>query len=292
MDSFLTINLKYLRKKSNKSQSDIALHVKKRGTAVSSWENGLSEPSITDLKLISDLFGVYIGDLIGKDLRNVNLNENEGDKKNEENVNLNVNHRVNLNAADEQKQVKTPKAISLMPKVVTVDSRGEENMVLVPIKAAAGYLNGYGDQAFIQTLPAYRLPGYNNGIYRMFEVAGLSMHPTLNDGDLLITRSVETIDGIVNDRIHVVVTANDGIVVKRVLNRVQTDNKLILKSDNIKDKHEYPNMVIHPTEVREIWFVVAFISRIMKSPTEMYERMIDLEGRLTILEHNQKKARQ
>ena len=177
-----------------------------------------------------------------------------------------------------------------MPKVVTVDSRGEDNMVLVPVKAAAGYLNGYGDQAFIQTLPAYRLPGYNNGIYRMFEVAGLSMHPTLNDGDILITRAVETLDGIVNDRIHVVVTLNDGIVVKRVLNRVKTDNKLILKSDNVKDRHEYPNMVIDPTEVREIWFVVACISRIMKSPTEMYERITNVEGELTIVLDKLRKA--
>jgi len=288
----LSANLKYLRKEAGKSQSDIGLQLNKAHTSIGNWEKGISEPSLTEIEEIARIFEIDPILLLTTDLQNVHLNKKEDIKKSEENVHLNVHQRVHLNVEKEQKGDKPPKAISLIPKVVTVDSRGEENMVLVPIKAAAGYLNGYGDQAFIQTLPAYRLPGYNNGIYRMFEVAGLSMHPTLNDGDLLITRSVETIDGIVNDRIHVVVTANDGIVVKRVLNRVQTDNKLILKSDNVKDKHEYPNMVIDPTEVREIWFVVAFISRIMKSPTEMYERMIDLEGRLTILEHNQKKARQ
>ena len=285
-------NLAFLKEKTGKTYDDIALQLNCSANTISYWVNKDFEPKMSQLELLAKYFEITIEMLLYEDLQIVNLNENEGVKKSDENVNLNVNHRVNLNATNEQKQVKTPKVISLMPKVVTVDSRGEDNMVLVPVKAAAGYLNGYGDQAFIQTLPAYRLPGYNNGIYRMFEVAGLSMHPTLNDGDLLITRSVETIDGIVNDRIHVVVTLNDGIVVKRVLNRVQTDNKLILKSDNIKDKHEYPNMVIDPTEVREIWFVVAFISRIMKSPTEMYERMIDLEGRLTILEYNQKKSRQ
>lgn len=290
MSDFFKNNLVYLREIKGENQAQCATALGLTRSTYANYEVGENEPKAKVLLKILGHFGISFEDLMSKDLRNVNLNENEGDKKSEENVNLNVNHRVNLNVEKGQKEEKQALVVNLMPKVVTMDSRGEENMVLVTAKARAGYLNGYGDPAFISSLAAYRLPGYNNGIYRMFEVAGLSMHPTLNDGDLLITRCVETLDGIVNDRIHVVVTLNDGIVVKRVLNRVQTDNKLILKSDNIKDKHEYPNMVIHPTEVREIWFVVAYISRIMKSPTEMYERITNVEGELTIVLDKLRKA--
>ena len=283
-------NLIYLRKENKLKQSEMLTLFGVQNFTWSDYERGKSTPPIDLLFKISDYFQIDVRELVKTDLENVHLNKKEDIKNNGENVHLNVHQRVHLNVENGQKEEKQTLVVNLMPKVVTVDSRGEDNMVLVPVKAAAGYLNGYGDQAFIQTLPAYRLPGYNNGIYRMFEVAGLSMHPTLNDGDILITRAVETLDGIVNDRIHVVVTLNDGIVVKRVLNRVQTDNKLILKSDNIKDKHEYPNMVLDPSEVREIWFVVACISRIMKSPTEMYERITNVEGELTIVLDKLRKA--
>lgn len=290
MVKYLPSNLKYLRKINAVNQTTLGLQLNKSQKSIGNWETGFSEPNYLEIIQISNYFGITIDELLKKDLQNVEERKKTDIKKIEENVEERVEVRVEENATYKPKEEKQALVVNLMPKVVTMDSKGEENMVLVTAKARAGYLNGYGDPAFISSLAAYRLPGYNNGIYRMFEVAGLSMHPTLNDGDLLITRSVETLDGIVNDRIHVVVTLNDGIVVKRVLNRVQTDNKLILKSDNIKDKHEYPNMVIHPTEVREIWFVVAYISRIMKSPTEMYERITNVEGELTIVLDKLKKA--
>lgn len=183
-------------------------------------------------------------------------------------------------------EVAVVKEVYQMPKVVTVDSAGDENVLFVPVRARAGYLNGYADETYIQTLPTYRLPGLNNGTFRMFEVGGLSMHPTFDDHDIIITQWVENPNDVRDDRIYVVVTKSDGVVVKRVLNRIAKEGKLILKSDNYKHREEYPPIVVEPSEIVEIWYGIAYMSRQMRPPAEMYTRMIDIEARVTLLEHN------
>lgn len=44
------------------------------------------------------------------------------------------------------------------PAVITVDSHNKDNIVLVPYKLKAGYLQGYNDPKFIKKLPSFRLP--------------------------------------------------------------------------------------------------------------------------------------
>ncbi|MEJ7737425.1 MAG: helix-turn-helix transcriptional regulator [Chitinophagaceae bacterium] len=65
---FLGKNLKYLRKKLGKTQPEIASLVNKGSTTVSNWENGESEPSLSELMIISNFFGVPIDALLNKDL--------------------------------------------------------------------------------------------------------------------------------------------------------------------------------------------------------------------------------
>lgn len=190
---------------------------------------------------------------------------------------------------DAEKQIKT---LHRMPQVITIDTQGNENVILVPVRARAGYLNGYSDPSFIEKLPAYRLPGLNNGSYRLFEVEGLSMYPTLHSGDLIIGQNVEQLQDTRDDRVHVIVTKNDGIVTKRVLNRIKKDGKLILKSDNYKDRDMYPPIVCDPGDVIEMWYAIGFISRQMRPPAEVYNRVIDIDGRLSLIEDLMKKLKQ
>lgn len=159
---------------------------------------------------------------------------------------------------------------------VTVDSQGNENMVFVDAKAKAGYVDAYADPKYIQELPAVRIPGYENGTFRVFEVDGLSMHDTLYPGDHLICRYVDGLRAIKNDRVHVVVTKG-GVLVKRVLNRIAQSGKVILTSDN-KASGEYPPLVLEPEEILEIWYVQGRITRQLPPPSELYERVSALEG--------------
>ena len=46
---------------------------------------------------------------------------------------------------------------------ISVDQQDRENIELVPVKASAGYLNGYADPEFISDLPKFHLPFFNQG---------------------------------------------------------------------------------------------------------------------------------
>ncbi len=283
-------NLKFLRKFKNLTQGEMLEFIGlKANTLWSDYERGKSTPQLEFLLLISDKFKISLDDLTKTDLANTNILQNDEDSKKADNTNKNTNNYTNNSLLKGVKEGSEQYSNSMMPKVVTMDTQGNENVVFVPVKARAGYLNGYGDEEFISTLPAYRLPGLGNGTFRLFEVGGLSMHPTLNDKDMVIGSFVESFAAVRDDRVYVVVTKSEGIVVKRCLNRFQTDDKLILKSDNYKHRDDYPTIVCNPEDILEIWYVTGFMSRQLRPPAEMYTRLIDLEARLTLTEEKLKK---
>ena len=283
-------NLLFLRKKSNLNQAEMAMQLGFKLSQYNNWEKNNKFPNISDFLKICNHFGISETDFLHSDISIVHLNDIMDNNKNAKNVHLNVHPSVHLKGKNQPLSVVSEhqEQYFRMPKVITVDSSQEENVIMLPVKARAGYLNGYGDTDFMAKLPAYKLPGLNNGTFRLFEVDGLSMYPTLNDKDIVITKFIEKLNEIRDDRLYVVLTKNDGVVVKRVLNRLQKDGKLILKSDNYKDRDLYPNLVIPPEEVLEVWYATSFISYQMRPPSEMYNRVIDLEGRLTIMEDHLK----
>lgn len=168
-----------------------------------------------------------------------------------------------------------------VPKVVTVDSTGKDNIVLVPVKAAAGYLAGYGDANFIQKLPVYKLPNIQHGTFRMFQVNGHSMYPTLTDRCYVVGQFVENwATDIKDDRVYVIVSKNDGVIVKRVLNRIDKYGNLFCKSDN---RREHPNISVSPSDVVEVWEVKMHLSFELPNPADLYDRVSDLEAEVHFL---------
>ena len=287
MDSvnYIGQNLQFLRKNKKLKQAEMPDIIGVSTTTWSDYENSKTEPNLTTLLKISEFFEVDIDSLLRDDLRaNVGsgnlipkLPTSESPKKS----NLISNPYSNLNQNLSENFGSHP---GWVPRVVTVDTAGNENVVLVPVKARAGYLSGYADAEYVEQLPAYRLPGLNNGTFRMFEISGHSMHPTFEDKDIIIAKFVETPADIRDDRVYVVVSTESGVVVKRVLNRIKADNKLILRSDNYKHRDQYPNLVINAEDVLEIWYGIAVITRHMPGPSDQYTRLIDLEGRMALLE--------
>lgn len=287
--NFFATNLIHLRQLHKLKQSEIPDTVGFGRTTWIAYEKGDSYPAFLDLLKISNYFKVGLSDLVERDLtKEGNLNVKGENSKKREKGKLKGNPKGNLNDKFEGEEESAIYNIK-MPQVITIDTQGNENVVLVPVRARAGYLNGYADPEFMAKLPAYRLPGLNNGTFRLFEVEGLSMYPTLHGGDLIIGSNVEQLRDVRDDRIYVVVTKSEGVVVKRVLNRIDKDGKLILKSDNYKDRDMYPPIVSNPENIIEIWYATGYISRQMRPPAEMYNRLIDLEGRLTLLEDGFKK---
>jgi len=183
-----------------------------------------------------------------------------------------------------------PYQVNRSPMVVTVDQSGKDNIVMVPVKAQAGYLRGFGDTDFIQKLPSYRIPGVNNGTFRMFEVRGDSMHPTLKPSDIVVCEWVSDLKLIRDDRIYVIVSRDEGVIVKRLINRILSDEKLICNSDN-REGDLYPPIILNPDQIHEIWYVRMYISHQLTSPSDWWSRLIDIESQVTLLKEEVKKQK-
>ena len=169
---------------------------------------------------------------------------------------------------------------SLMPKVVVVDDDDNDRIPLVSVKAQAGYLKGYDDSNYIEELPTYSVPDMRNGTYRMFQVSGFSMYPTLQDGSYVIGKFVENWEWLSDNRVCVVVTERDGVIVKRVTNRAREKGFLYCKSDN----RDYKHIKVMLEDIKEIWECQAHISFEFLDPVTNYQKIAELEVNLSELQ--------
>lgn len=171
---------------------------------------------------------------------------------------------------------------SVIPKVVTVDSLENDNMVLVNAKAAAGYPQNISDTSWYQQLPAFDLPipEFRNATYRGFQVEGDSMLPNLHPGEWVLARAIEHIDYVSANKIYVVVL-QDSIMVKKIEKRPNSNN-LTLVSLN----ETYPPYDIKPFQVQEIWEVSSKITFNVDATTDsgllrqLQESMQELKNQL------------
>lgn len=137
---------------------------------------------------------------------------------------------------------------SMPTRIIITNNQQKAQMLMVPHKAEAGYRKSFNDEEYLGTLPTYSLPGFEHGNFRMFEVAGTSMIPDFQPGDIVICEHVDRPEEIVDGTVYVIVTT-DGICLKRVTNAVEKRGYLIIESDNPQFK---PDLIM-PSEVLEMW---------------------------------------
>jgi hypothetical protein len=174
------------------------------------------------------------------------------------------------------------------PSVVTVDQAGADNMILVPVKAQAGYIRGIRDREYFEKLPSFRLPKYSNGIYRAFEVEGYSMlteqgiglHPT----DYAIGRFVEKVEDIKDNKVYIIVNDSagvDDIVIKRCFNTIKAYEWLLCKSDNRNG--EYPDIHLDPATIKEVWEWKGLLTAYYPNVTDIYEELNQIKIEIAYL---------
>ncbi len=146
--------------------------------------------------------------------------------------------------------------VNTAPKVLTVDPENNDSMVLVNVKAAAGYPANIQDLEWYESLPAFQipLPEFRNATYRGFQVEGDSMLPSLHPKEWVLGKAVEQLDYLTNHSICVVVMS-DSVLVKKVQKHSEND-KLSLISLN----PEYPPITIDTHAIQEIWEVQSKLS--------------------------------
>lgn len=141
----------------------------------------------------------------------------------------------------------------------------EKGLSVVPIMAQAGYSKHYEDPVFVGELEQMNIPNmpYKGDRYRVFEVSGDSMEPTLKEHFHVVAERVEPEywDTTAQFYIHVVVTA-DRIMVKR-LYRKDDNITFVLISDN---EEFYPQFTMKKSEIKELWLVKRKIDWEMPPP--------------------------
>jgi len=103
---------------------------------------------------------------------------------------------------------------------------------------------------------------YKGDRYRVFEVSGDSMVPTLKEGFHVVAETVspDYWNSTAQFYIYVIVT-EDRIMVKRLYRK--EDNSFVCISDN---EEFYPQFVLQPADIKELWLVKRKIDWEMPPP--------------------------
>ena len=93
-----------------------------------------------------------------------------------------------------------------------------------------------------------KLPFLPTGKHRAFPIKGDSMSP-MKEGSFVIGSFIEDRTEIISGKTYVLITLNDGMVYKRVVNQIKDNNTLLLISDN----KNYKAFEVSIDEVLELW---------------------------------------
>ncbi|MHC2991697.1 transcriptional regulator [Pontibacter sp. HJ8] len=226
----VTSNIRHLRKTAGYTQAQLAEKLDIKRSLVGAYEEGRAEPKLSTLVNVARLFDITLDELITADVSDSSF-------------------RSAAVAGNSQ-------GGKLRVLAITVDQDERENIELVPQKASAGYLNGYADPEFIEELPRFRLPTLGQGgTYRAFEISGDSMLP-ISSGTVIVGRYVEDWSQIKDGTPCIIVSEKEGVVFKRVYNKLQEASTLRLHSDN----PIYSPYEVHLEDVLEIWEAKSYIS--------------------------------
>ncbi|MGE6219017.1 XRE family transcriptional regulator [Nubsella zeaxanthinifaciens] len=232
--SNISSNLKYLRKKKGLTQQQFADNMEIKRSLIGAYEEDRAEPKYDLLKKIAEYFELTIDEFI-----NEKINDNWKPKPKSQGSNLRV-------------------------LSISVDKDDNENIELVPVKASAGYLNGFSDPQYIQDLPKFQLPipSLKQGTYRAFEIKGDSMLP-IQPGSIIIGEYLDNWNDVKVGDTYIIISKNEGVVYKRAGNKFKEDRELKLVSDNkIYDAYSVP-----ADDILEIWKAKAYLSTSLPEPT-------------------------
>lgn len=211
----------FLRELMNCSQKDFSGRIGITQGALSQIESGKSQASFETIRRISEEYNVNCNWLVSG-FGDVLLHESQ-----------NENNRI----------------------------REKARIPLIKEEAHAGYIRGFHDKKFILELDSYQIPGFENGNYRLFEIAGDSMVPTIRPGDIVVCEYVQNLSVLGESELCVLIS-DEGILAKRVSSFSDKDDRLRLASDN----PDYESLEMETMEIHEVWAIRARISTQFESP--------------------------
>jgi transcriptional regulator with XRE-family HTH domain len=228
-------NLKTLRKRKGLTQDELSSLLGIKRPTLNNYENSISQPTLDVQLAVSDYFGISIDMLVKVDLSKFSEFQFEELEKGNDYYTRGTKLRV-------------------LASTVGIDN--EENIEMVPEKARAGYMAGFADPDYINTLPMYRLPFLRNDRkYRTFQISGDSMLP-IPDGTWVTGEFVQDWTTIKSGEACIVLTREDGLVFKIVENRISLNGTFHLKSLNPL----YAPFDVKAQDIQEVWRFVHYTS--------------------------------
>lgn len=227
--SFLASNLKFLRERQKKTQTNVAEALNVTRAKINAFENEVNlNPTVDDLLKFTEYFKISVDSLLWINLKR-----------------LGELQLRNLEAGNDEYIMGT----KIRVLATTVDSKNRENIEIVPIKAKAGYATGYSNPEFVGKLESFQLPVLTeNRKFRMFQIEGESMLP-YPDKSFVICEFIENWTTIKDGLCCIILTKDDGIIFKKVYSNFATEKNIRLRSLNPLFK-EY---TIHVSNIKEIW---------------------------------------
>ena len=234
-------NIKYLRKSKGLTQEDLANKIGVNRAMIGSYEENRAVPKLSVMQIIAHYFSISIDELI----------------------NIKIWEESSVSSVSE----KHVKGENLRVLSTIVDKSDKELITTVPIQASAGYTRGYADPDFIDELPHFSLPLNElskERTYRVFQIKGDSMEP-IKSGSYVITEYLSDWNDVSDGKTYIVVTKDEGIVYKRVYNKLVEQKEIILKSDN----PDYEPYAMKIENILELWRALGFISFDLPKPDDL-----------------------
>ena len=234
-------NIKLLRRRKKRTQDEVAEELRMKRSTLSGYENKVAQPGVDVLLLFSNHYQIAVDTLLKVDLSKLSETQLRQLEHGEDVFLRGGNLRVLAS---------------------TVNAANQENIELVPVKAQAGYTNGFADPEYIGDLQVFQLPFLSGEKkYRTFQLQGDSMLP-IPEKAWVTGEYVLDWKELKTGEACIVLTMDEGIVFKIIENRIEEQGMLILYSLNPL----YEPYEINIKEIREIWKFVHFISHEIPEP--------------------------
>lgn len=137
-------------------------------------------------------------------------------------------------------------------------NRSANNILAVPIEAQYQYVSNYHKEEFLDKMPKCSLPfSFSTPNTRAFQMAGISMSPTLKEGAYVIGERINDHDLIEDNSICILISKLRGIHI----NRVKKDPKNPYILNLLNDNENFSNNIVMPVEeITEAWRVTNILS--------------------------------
>jgi transcriptional regulator with XRE-family HTH domain len=240
-------NIRHLRRKYQFTQEEMAKKLGIKRSLLGAYEEDRANPRLDVLVKAAEIFNVSVDRLVSEPLGDtappVAPAKPKAEKRPRETPSF-------FRKSDDSRQEAGDEAQGSAASPVAVQS-----LRLVPANEFGSYFYNAVDDDYLRELPELRLPLLpdTDQPYRAFEVADDSMAP-ISRGSVVVARGLRHIQQIKDGQLYVLVTRSEGVLFRRVFNRIESDGSLLLEAGNQRQRFSVMGREV------EAWEVVLYLS--------------------------------